>query len=203
MLGRTRGLDLAAKHALLNAVQGAGRLLMAETEDGLRLDVERLQEFAIANDCWQDSYAGLNVGQQRMNVGNRARAKLKQGVKLVWPEWGLEPMTIFQSVGRRHPLTINGRPCDVQECFVTGGRFGERVVVRRWRDTGETELRSDGKSSALDLRGRERNTDMGSEIRQRSMRVEWPREAEPLKIAAPGRSWVANPAEELLPFLMR
>jgi hypothetical protein len=49
-----------------------------------RIDPAKLRAFAIANGCWVDSYSGLNIGQQRMNVGNRLRHKVKNGHEIVW-----------------------------------------------------------------------------------------------------------------------
>lgn len=54
------------------------------TEEGKRIDPDRLERFAKANDCWVPSYAQLNVGQRRMNVGNRLRAKVAKGHEVVW-----------------------------------------------------------------------------------------------------------------------
>lgn len=54
--------------------------------DGETLDFARLVRFAKANDCWVDSYARLNPGQVRMNVGNRLRAKVKKGHEIAWTE---------------------------------------------------------------------------------------------------------------------
>lgn len=44
-----------------------------------RLSLERLREVAETNGVWRDSYKLLNPGQQRMNVGNRLRAKYEAG----------------------------------------------------------------------------------------------------------------------------
>lgn len=49
-----------------------------------RIDTEKLRALAEANDVWNDKYARLNPGQQRMNVGNRLRAKIKKGEEVVW-----------------------------------------------------------------------------------------------------------------------
>ncbi len=46
----------------------------------------KLHAFAVANDCWVERYHQLNIGQQRMNVGNRLRAKVKKGHQTLWPE---------------------------------------------------------------------------------------------------------------------
>ena len=54
------------------------------TEEGKRIDPDRLERFAKANDCWVPGYANLNVGQRRMNVGNRLRAKVAKGHEVVW-----------------------------------------------------------------------------------------------------------------------
>lgn len=49
-----------------------------------RLSMKLLKRFAKANDCWVESYASLNIGQARMNVGNRLRAKVKKGHVVDW-----------------------------------------------------------------------------------------------------------------------
>lgn len=65
-------------------------LLLAEhlkykDEDGkLRVNQAKLVKFAKANDCWVDGYKHLNVGQQRLNVGNRLRARIKKGHVVSW-----------------------------------------------------------------------------------------------------------------------
>jgi hypothetical protein len=55
-----------------------------ETEDGTAISPRKLRAFAKANGVWQPSYSGLNVGMQRMNIGNRLRAKIRKGHKMVW-----------------------------------------------------------------------------------------------------------------------
>lgn len=65
-------------------------LLLAEhlkykDENGkLRINQVKLVKFAKANDCWVDGYKHLNVGQQRLNVGNRLRARIKKGHVVSW-----------------------------------------------------------------------------------------------------------------------
>lgn len=49
-----------------------------------RVDVVRLRKFAKANDCWDERYASLNVGMQRMNIGNRLRHKVAGGYEVKW-----------------------------------------------------------------------------------------------------------------------
>lgn len=59
--------------------------LKYKDDDGkLRVNKAKLVAFAKANDCWVDDYKHLNVGQQRLNVGNRLRAKIKKNYKVVW-----------------------------------------------------------------------------------------------------------------------
>lgn len=55
-----------------------------ETEDGTAISPRKLRAFAKANGVWVPSYKDLNVGMQRMNVGNRLRAKIRKGHKMVW-----------------------------------------------------------------------------------------------------------------------
>ena len=43
------------------------------------VDLKKLRKLAEANGVWNDAYASLNPGQQRMNIGNRLRAMLKRG----------------------------------------------------------------------------------------------------------------------------
>lgn len=48
----------------------------------MRIDPKRLQRLARMNGVWSDEYLKLNVGQQRMNVGNRIRKLAKDGVEI-------------------------------------------------------------------------------------------------------------------------
>ena len=48
-------------------------------------DLELLRQIASENDAWLPKYEALNPGMQRMNVGNRLRAKIKRGEKIWWP----------------------------------------------------------------------------------------------------------------------
>jgi len=47
-----------------------------------RVDAAKLKAIAEANGVWRESYSSLNVGQQRMNVSNRLRNKLREGEKV-------------------------------------------------------------------------------------------------------------------------
>lgn len=61
--------------------------LKFKDEDGkMRVNVKTLVAFAKANDCWRAEYNKLNVGQKRLNVGNRLRAKLRKdkNYDIVW-----------------------------------------------------------------------------------------------------------------------
>ncbi len=70
--------------------------LVTEGEDGGEaIDAAKLVRFAKANECWVESYASLktasgalNVGQIRMNCGNRLRAKLRKDSEYTvkWPK---------------------------------------------------------------------------------------------------------------------
>lgn len=60
------------------------KLVSAHIRDDDVINEDRLVRFAKANDCWIDSYATLNVGQRRMNVGNRLRAKVRKGHEVIW-----------------------------------------------------------------------------------------------------------------------
>lgn len=46
------------------------------------IDTEKLRRFAIYNGLWDEKYSRLNPGMQRMNVGNRLRAKQRKN-----PDW--------------------------------------------------------------------------------------------------------------------
>lgn len=63
--------------------------LEVEGEDGeTGIDAAKLRRFAIANECWVESYASLkNVGMQRMNIANRLRAKVRKdpNYEIKWP----------------------------------------------------------------------------------------------------------------------
>ncbi len=51
------------------------KLTAAVSDDKGRTDPAKLRKLAEANGCWQDGYAKLNVGMQRMNVGTRLRRR--------------------------------------------------------------------------------------------------------------------------------
>lgn len=46
---------------------------------------DAVRKFAEANGVWDDKYAQLNNGLQRMNVVNRLRGRIKAGHEVVWP----------------------------------------------------------------------------------------------------------------------
>jgi hypothetical protein len=52
------------------------------TDDGL--DLKALKRLALANGAWQPRYATLNPGHARLCVGNRLRALVRSGTKIVW-----------------------------------------------------------------------------------------------------------------------
>lgn len=62
-------------------------LQVEDKEGNVAIDAAKLKRFAKANGCWVDTYAALNNGQVRMNVGNRIRAKLRkeEGFEVSWP----------------------------------------------------------------------------------------------------------------------
>lgn len=45
----------------------------------LVVDVVKLKEVAIKNEVWKESYSNLNIGQQRMTIGNRLRVRYQAG----------------------------------------------------------------------------------------------------------------------------
>ena len=47
-----------------------------------KVDLKLLREIAEVNAVWKDNYAQLNAGQQRMTIGNRLRAKHRNGDRL-------------------------------------------------------------------------------------------------------------------------
>lgn len=57
-----------------------------DESDETKIDADLLKRFAQANECWVPAYSKLNVGQQRMNVGNRLRAKVRKDpdYKIKW-----------------------------------------------------------------------------------------------------------------------
>lgn len=58
--------------------------VMVDDKEVTRVSLAKLRKFAKANDCWVEGYASLNIGQARMNVGNRLRAKVKKGYEIIW-----------------------------------------------------------------------------------------------------------------------
>lgn len=55
-------------------------------EEGIKsIDLRKLRRLADANGVWNPRYANLNAGQQRMNVGNRLRALVRNGREITWP----------------------------------------------------------------------------------------------------------------------
>lgn len=54
-----------------------------EADDG-SIDLAKLKRLAQANDCWQPGYSNLNAGMTRLCVGNRLRARVRNGTKVVW-----------------------------------------------------------------------------------------------------------------------
>lgn len=72
----TNGDDLAQ--------QMKAHLNTAEGDDGKpRIDAAKLKRFAQANGVWDPAYVKLNVGQRRMNLGNRLRAKIRRDQHVV------------------------------------------------------------------------------------------------------------------------
>lgn len=59
-------------------------LIGGKMKTKLRIDRDKLKALAKANDCWNSGYSKLNVGQQRMNVGNRMRARVRKGLEIRW-----------------------------------------------------------------------------------------------------------------------
>lgn len=45
----------------------------------LVVDMVKLKAVAVKNEVWKDSYSNLNVGQQRMTIGNRLRVRYQAG----------------------------------------------------------------------------------------------------------------------------
>lgn len=52
----------------------------------MKIDEDKLERFAKRNGIWSDDYDRLNIGQRRMNIGNRLRAKLRQNpdYAIIW-----------------------------------------------------------------------------------------------------------------------
>ena len=51
-------------------------------------------------------------------------------------------MTAFHHVSKPRAVSYLGRVCDMQEFYLNASKNGRRISVRRWRDTGEVELRA-------------------------------------------------------------
>lgn len=68
------------------AVDDLGAKVIAHTTDDGVFNADKLKKFAKANGVWDDKYASLNNGLQRMNVVNRLRNKTKKDAKftIVW-----------------------------------------------------------------------------------------------------------------------
>lgn len=49
----------------------------------LVVDLERLKEVALENGVWDERYAALNAGLARMTIGNRLRAKIEAGDRVL------------------------------------------------------------------------------------------------------------------------
>lgn len=68
------------------AVDDLGASVIAHTTDGGVFNAVKLKRFAVANGVWNDKYATLNNGLQRMNIVNRLRGRIKKDgkFKVVW-----------------------------------------------------------------------------------------------------------------------
>ena len=53
------------------------------TDDGT-IDLAKLRALAEANDVWEVRYAKLNAGLARMTIGNKLRARARNGSKIAW-----------------------------------------------------------------------------------------------------------------------
>lgn len=60
--------------------------LLRDNEEGdTNISPVKLKKFAQANGCWDPRYATMNIGMQRMNIGNRLRAKVRRDKhQIVW-----------------------------------------------------------------------------------------------------------------------
>lgn len=67
------------------AVHLAAHLKVKGDDGKPRIDPAALKRLAQANGCWDPKYVHLNMGQQRMNVVNRLRAKVRRDQHdIVW-----------------------------------------------------------------------------------------------------------------------
>ena len=57
--------------------------IMVIDQGRAHIDLKKLRQIADDNGVWRDSYVKLNPGQQRMNIGNRIRAKYKNGERIM------------------------------------------------------------------------------------------------------------------------
>ena len=48
----------------------------------MQVDPAKLKEVAVANEVWNDRYTNLNMGLQRMTIGNRLRHRYDEGIEL-------------------------------------------------------------------------------------------------------------------------
>lgn len=67
------------------AAKFSDAVTMLDDAGELKISPALLRDFAKANDCWVPAYRSLNVGMQRMNIGNRLRAKIRKGHEPVFP----------------------------------------------------------------------------------------------------------------------
>lgn len=84
--GLRKMLEASRPAAKSKAVDDLGARVIEHTAPDGQFDPARLRKFAEANGVWDDKYAALNNGLQRMTVVNRLRGKVGKGHKLVWPK---------------------------------------------------------------------------------------------------------------------
>ncbi len=79
---QTCGDDLARRISTAIKVAVTVVTKSGKTKKVMRIDPKRLQRLARMNGVWSDEYLKLNIGQARMNVGNRLRKLAKDGVEI-------------------------------------------------------------------------------------------------------------------------
>ena len=62
----------------------ARRLTKATTAAEGGIDLTALRKLAEVNNCWNSAWTRLNPGMQRMNTGNKLRAKIRRGETVKW-----------------------------------------------------------------------------------------------------------------------
>jgi hypothetical protein len=79
---QTCGDDMARAISVAIKVVVTVTLPSGKQKKVMRIDPARLKKLAKMNGVWDERYASLNIGQARMNCGNRLRKLAKDGVEI-------------------------------------------------------------------------------------------------------------------------